>query len=86
MVTNLLLSGGPFGGDIYTADGALTADSGDTLGTVLDLSYDVAALDDNGTPIAVTQPCYYRVSTLTSKRIGGKVQTSGMATYIGETI
>jgi len=86
MATNLLLSGGPFGGDIYTADGALIADQPDNPGTVLDLSYDVAALDDNGAPIAVTQPCFYRVSSLTSKRIGGKVQTSGMATYIGETI
>lgn len=83
-MTNILLSGGPFGGDIYTADGALIADQPDSPGTVLDLSYDVPALDDNGVPYAQTQGCFYRVATLTSKRIGGKVQQSGMATYVGE--
>ena len=85
-MTNLVLSAGPFGGDVYTHDGAVTADNNGVEGTVIDLSYDVAALDDEGTPVAVPQGCFYRVASLTTKRIGGKVQTSGVAVYIGETV
>lgn len=82
MTAQIALSGGPLGGTIFPVDDPV-ADSNGVPGTVLELSYEQAQIDEEGSPVIVEVPCFYRVSSITSKRIAGVVRYSGQAVYTG---
>ncbi len=82
MTANIILSGGPLAGDIIPIDDPI-ADTNGEPGTVIDLTYDEARINDSGEPVLVSVPCSYRVTNLTTRRIGGRTVTSGQAVYCG---